>query len=138
MATLGAELRMVSPGAVEIALAYRADLCQQHGFVHAGVLTTIVDTACGYAREGRLDRNGDGWDDRDLDRDGRIESGRDEEDGAYLRVGERISGNFDDMPVQYRDRYRDGNGSYYRYDRGNVYQVDARTNLILRIFADAR
>lgn len=49
MATLGAELRMVSPGAVEIALAYRADLCQQHGFVHAGVLTTIVDTACGYA-----------------------------------------------------------------------------------------
>ena len=92
----------------------------------------------GYARDARLDRNGDGWDDRDLDRDGRIENGRYEEEGGYLRVGQRISGNFGDMPAQYRDRYRDGEGSYYRYDRGNIYQVDARTNLILRIFADAR
>ena len=60
------------------------------------------------------------------------------EDGGYLRVGQRISGNFGDMPAQYRDRYRDSDGSYYRYDRGNIYQVDARTNLILRIFADGR
>jgi len=92
----------------------------------------------GYAREARLDRNGDGWDDRDFDRDGRIDDGRDGEDGAYLRVGQRISGNFAEMPVRYRDRYRDSDGSYYRYDRGNIYQVDARTDLILRIFADAR
>lgn len=49
MATLGAELRRVAPGAVEIALPYRADLCQQHGFIHAGTLTTVVDSACGYA-----------------------------------------------------------------------------------------
>jgi len=92
----------------------------------------------GYAREARLDRNSDGWDDRDFDRDGRIDDGRDDEDGAYLRVGQRISGNFAELPVRYRDRYRDSDGSYYRYDRGNIYQVDARTDLILRIFADGR
>lgn len=49
MATLGAELRQVDPGAVTIGLPYRADLCQQHGFMHAGMLTTVVDSACGYA-----------------------------------------------------------------------------------------
>ena len=63
---------------------------------------------------------------------------RGNEDGGYLRVGERISGNFGEMPDRYRDRYRDSEDSYYRYDRGNLYQVDARTNLILRIIADAR
>jgi len=63
---------------------------------------------------------------------------RGQEDGGYLRVGERISENFGEMPDRYRDRYRDSEASYYRYDRGNVYQVDARTNLILRIIADAR
>jgi uncharacterized protein (TIGR00369 family) len=49
MATLGASLRQVTPGMVEIALPYRADLCQQHGFMHAGTLTAVVDSACGYA-----------------------------------------------------------------------------------------
>jgi len=49
MATLGAQLRQVTPGAVEIVLPYRADLCQQHGFMHAGMLTAVVDSACGYA-----------------------------------------------------------------------------------------
>ncbi|MFV9507060.1 MAG: PaaI family thioesterase [Oscillochloridaceae bacterium umkhey_bin13] len=49
MNTLGAELHNVAPGWVTISLPYRADLCQQHGFLHAGVLTTIVDSACGYA-----------------------------------------------------------------------------------------
>jgi uncharacterized protein (TIGR00369 family) len=39
----------VAPGAVEIELPYRADLCQQDGFLHAGIVTTIVDSACGYA-----------------------------------------------------------------------------------------
>lgn len=49
MATIGATLVNVQPGAIEIELPYRADLCQQHGFIHAGIVTTIVDTACGYA-----------------------------------------------------------------------------------------
>jgi uncharacterized protein (TIGR00369 family) len=49
MTTIGATMTRVMPGTVEITLPYRADLCQQHGFLHAGVITTIVDSACGYA-----------------------------------------------------------------------------------------
>ena len=49
MATLGAELTRVEPGAVEITLPFRADLTQQHGFLHAGIVATILDSACGYA-----------------------------------------------------------------------------------------
>jgi uncharacterized protein (TIGR00369 family) len=49
MATIGAVLTRVEPGAVEIALPYRADLTQQHGFIHAGIVATILDSACGYA-----------------------------------------------------------------------------------------
>lgn len=49
MTTIGAEMTRVLPGAVEIAMPYRADLAQQHGFLHAGVITTILDSACGYA-----------------------------------------------------------------------------------------
>src|SRR5439155_22570139 len=49
MRTLGATLTRVEPGLVEIALPFRNDLPQQHGFLHAGVITTIVDSACGYA-----------------------------------------------------------------------------------------
>jgi uncharacterized protein (TIGR00369 family) len=49
METMGATLLRVTPGEVEIALPFRAELTQQHGFLHAGVVTTIVDSACGYA-----------------------------------------------------------------------------------------
>lgn len=49
MDLFGAELATVEPGRVEITLPFRDDLTQQHGFVHAGVITAIVDSACGYA-----------------------------------------------------------------------------------------
>ena len=49
MGLLGATLARVSPGEVDVALPFRADLVQQHGFVHAGVTTAIADSACGYA-----------------------------------------------------------------------------------------
>jgi len=49
MQTIGAEMTRVAPGEVEIELAYRDDLAQQHGYLHAGVITAIVDSACGYA-----------------------------------------------------------------------------------------
>ena len=49
MATLGATLERVAPGEVDVRLPFRADLTQQHGFLHAGAMTTIVDSACGYA-----------------------------------------------------------------------------------------
>jgi uncharacterized protein (TIGR00369 family) len=49
METIGAELTRVEPGQVEITLPYQADLTQQHGFIHAGIVATILDSACGYA-----------------------------------------------------------------------------------------
>ncbi len=49
MRTLGATLERVEKGEVHIALPFSAQLSQQHGFVHAGAITSIVDTACGYA-----------------------------------------------------------------------------------------
>lgn len=49
LATIGARLIRVAAGEVAIELPFRADLAQQHGFLHAGVVTAIVDTACGYA-----------------------------------------------------------------------------------------
>jgi len=49
MSLIGAELTRVDPGIVEITLPYRADLAQQHGYLHAGIVTTIADSACGYA-----------------------------------------------------------------------------------------
>lgn len=49
MTLIGARLLRVDPGLVEIALPVRPELSQQHGFVHAGIVTTIVDSACGYA-----------------------------------------------------------------------------------------
>ena len=49
MTLIGAELTRVDPGIVEITLPYRTDLAQQHGYLHAGIVTTIADSACGYA-----------------------------------------------------------------------------------------
>ena len=49
MKAIGARLTKVAPGDVEIEIAFRDDLTQQHGFLHAGIVTAIVDTACGYA-----------------------------------------------------------------------------------------
>jgi len=49
MTLIGAELTRVEPGLVEIELPFRADLCQQHGYFHAGITSTIADSAGGYA-----------------------------------------------------------------------------------------
>ena len=49
MNLIGAKLSLIEPGVIEITLPYRADLTQQRGFLHAGVVTTIADSACGYA-----------------------------------------------------------------------------------------
>ena len=49
MDTIGAELTRVDPGLVEIELPHREDLTQQHGYLHAGITTTIADSAGGYA-----------------------------------------------------------------------------------------
>lgn len=49
MTTLGAQLDHVEAGMVRIVLPVAGHLSQQHGFVHAGVVSTIADSACGYA-----------------------------------------------------------------------------------------
>jgi uncharacterized protein (TIGR00369 family) len=49
MTLLGATLERVELGEVDIALPYREDLLQQHRYLHGGAITTVGDTACGYA-----------------------------------------------------------------------------------------
>ncbi|MDR0633593.1 MAG: PaaI family thioesterase [Azoarcus sp.] len=49
MTTLGAELTLVASGEVHIVLFPRPALSQQHGYIHAGALTSVLDSACGYA-----------------------------------------------------------------------------------------
>jgi uncharacterized protein (TIGR00369 family) len=49
MQTIGATMTRVDPGIVEIVLPYNAELTQQNGFIHAGIVSTIMDSACGYA-----------------------------------------------------------------------------------------
>jgi hypothetical protein len=127
-----------------------------------------------------IDRNRDGYDDRDLNRDRRIDDrewrmagdrydrddryesndryGRTDRDyddryetrdtrrggiggilqnvlgGGGLRVGQRVSGNLGSVPYQYRDQFRDGNGVYYRADNRAIYQIDARSDTVVRIY----
>lgn len=54
MATLGARLLRIAPGEVDVELPYREELTQQHGFLHAGVVTTVLDSAAGYAAFTRM------------------------------------------------------------------------------------
>jgi len=49
METLGATIHVSSAGKVEIEFAFHPILTQQNGFVHAGAITSILDSACGYA-----------------------------------------------------------------------------------------
>ncbi|MCP4316684.1 MAG: PaaI family thioesterase [Hyphomicrobiales bacterium] len=49
MKTLGLKLNAVGPGTVEMEMPYHADFTQQHGFLHAGIISTALDSACGYA-----------------------------------------------------------------------------------------
>jgi len=49
METLGACLTRIEAGAVDIELPWALTLTQQHGFVHAGMVATALDSACGYA-----------------------------------------------------------------------------------------
>ena len=59
MHTLGVSLESVELGRVVLALPFREDLTQQHGFLHAGVVTTALDSACGYAALSMMDPGSD-------------------------------------------------------------------------------
>jgi uncharacterized protein (TIGR00369 family) len=49
MRTLGVEITRLAPGEIELAMPFEAAFTQQHGFVHAGIMATVLDSACGYA-----------------------------------------------------------------------------------------
>jgi uncharacterized protein (TIGR00369 family) len=49
MATLGVELASVEPGRVELVVGHDDRFTQQHGFMHAGAMAAVLDSACGYA-----------------------------------------------------------------------------------------
>ena len=49
MATLGVRLTHLAPGAVNLTLPFSPDLCQQNGYLHAGALASVADSANGYA-----------------------------------------------------------------------------------------
>ncbi len=104
----------------------------------------------------RYDRDNDRYDDRDYDRDGRRDNDEAYRDGNYrqsdgrgavgqiidritgnggLRVGQRASADLGGVPYAYRTQYRDGNGVYYRSDGRQIYQIDARTQTVVRIYA---
>ena len=49
MKTIGASLEAIGAGEIEIEFPYQASLTQQNGFIHAGIVSTVLDSACGYA-----------------------------------------------------------------------------------------
>jgi len=49
MQSLGIQIARLAPGEVDLVMPYDAAFTQQHGFVHAGIITTALDSACGYA-----------------------------------------------------------------------------------------
>jgi uncharacterized protein (TIGR00369 family) len=49
MTSLAARLTLVEPGRVHIGMAYSAAFTQQNGFMHAGAMASLADSACGYA-----------------------------------------------------------------------------------------
>ena len=49
MASMGITVADVAPGRVVLEMPFNADFSQQHGFMHAGVITTAIDSACGFA-----------------------------------------------------------------------------------------
>lgn len=49
MRTLGARMGEVAPGRVEVCVDWAESLAQQHGFLHGGVVASVLDSACGYA-----------------------------------------------------------------------------------------
>jgi uncharacterized protein (TIGR00369 family) len=49
MKTLGISIARLEPGEVDLAMSYWDELTQQHGFIHAGIITAALDNACGIA-----------------------------------------------------------------------------------------
>ncbi|HEX8124915.1 MAG TPA: hypothetical protein VF548_04970 [Allosphingosinicella sp.] len=101
--------------------------------------------------ESRYDSNRDGYDDRDLNRDGRWDNDQGYQQSGDrgvvgqildrvtgnggLRVGQRVSSDLGSVPYAYRSQYRDSDNFYYRSDSRNIYQIDARSQTVVRVYA---
>jgi uncharacterized protein (TIGR00369 family) len=48
MQTFGVEIVNLKPGMVELSMPFAPGFTQQHGFIHAGIIATVLDSACGY------------------------------------------------------------------------------------------
>ena len=49
MKTLGVKITKLTAGQIELEMPHKAEYTQQHGFIHAGIIATALDSACGYA-----------------------------------------------------------------------------------------
>jgi uncharacterized protein (TIGR00369 family) len=49
MASLGITITRLEPGEIELTMPYHLSFSQQHGYMHAGIIATALDSACGYA-----------------------------------------------------------------------------------------
>ena len=112
----------------------------------------------GYGGYDRVDANRDGYDDRDYNRNGRWDDDVNDRryqpqqparsglggvfdallGGGGLRVGQRASADLYPLQGGYRDQYRDGNGSYFRTDGRQIYQIDARSQTVVQIYPMGR
>lgn len=57
MQALGISVAAIKPGRVELIMPFSPDLTQQHGFIHAGIVTTALESACGYAAFSLMDKD---------------------------------------------------------------------------------
>ena len=57
MGSLGIEMISVEPGSTELRMSHNQAFTQQHGFIHAGIISTALDSACGYAAFSLMEEN---------------------------------------------------------------------------------
>jgi uncharacterized protein (TIGR00369 family) len=57
MKNLRAEIVELAAGRVVLQMPFQANFTQQHGFMHAGAITTLLDSACGYSAFSLMDEN---------------------------------------------------------------------------------
>jgi hypothetical protein len=98
----------------------------------------------GNGRYGQGERYGQGYGAGDPYNDGRANGvrgdfamgnqNRGDRYAGDVRVGEHFSDRQVALPIQYRDRYRDDNASFYRYDNERVYQINRNTGLVMAMF----
>lgn len=57
MHSLGIEIAQIEPGRLTLEMPFNAEFAQQHGFLHAGIVTTALDSCCGYAAHSLMEED---------------------------------------------------------------------------------